>query len=1090
MRIRLKHQTRYGYADGVALGPHWVRLRPADHSPARLLSYNLQVDPRCEVRWQQDPWGNRVARLTFPEGATTSRLGLTVDAALELVPVNPFDFFVDDRCRELPFVYPDGLREELEPFLDSVRPGPRLAAWTAGLPARGYVVDYLVALNRRVASDVRYILRQEPGVQKSEETLERGSGSCRDSALLLVDALRAQGLAARFVSGYLIQLVDEGIIPGERKGVASDVLDLHAWAEVFVPGAGWIGLDGTSGLLCGEGHIPLASATTPELAAPVSGTASGEAVEFSCRMEVTRLGHESRPRKPYTDEVWREIVAAGEFVDAQLASSGLALTSGGEPTWTSREHPRAPEWNAEALGPTKWTHALRFASALRGPVGRGALVLQRQGKQYPGESLPRFAIDLWWREDGVPIWREASRLVLPAGGPGAVESDGLEAAARFGAALTARLGVPANWLPAYEDPWPAILAEENLPLDVDPLDADLSSAEERRRLARLLAPGLGEPVGFVLPVRRTGSGWATSAWRFRRRNLFLLPGDGPIGLRLPLDRLEGSAEPCFEADTTVAPAPFAFDPRSRQAQRAVETAASPVATTQPRTSVSRTALCLEPRDGLLRVFLPPLPEAESFLELVAAVEDAATECELSVSLEGYPPPVDPRLRVCVVSPDPGVLEVNVPVSRSFAEYTRWMELLADAANHAGLSTEKFQLDGREVGSGGGHHLTLGGPSTVESPFLLRPELLGALLTYVQRHPALSFLFTGLFVGPTSQAPRVDEARHDALYELELAISRTAHEGQPPFPWLADRLFRNLLVDVAGSTHRTELCIDKLYSPAGTSGRQGIIELRAFEMPPHERMAAVQMLLVRAVVARCALTPPSGGLVRWGTQLHDRFMLPHYLWADLEDVVADLRLAGLPLTAEWFRPFLDYRFPILGRLEREGVVLELRNALEPWPVLGEEPTGATVSRFVDSSLERLQVRVEGLVPERHQVLVNGFALPLHPTGRADERVAGVRFRAWQPPHCLQPTIGMHHPVRFDLVDLWGRRSLGACTYHVWHPEGRAFDDSPLTASEAGARRRQRFTLEGHLPWPVEPKPTQPSPDYPYTLDLRLYPGARA
>jgi uncharacterized protein (DUF2126 family) len=1103
MRIRIQHQTRYRYDRPASLGPHLVRLRPAEHTRARLLTYSLQVSPECKLRWQHDPWGNRIARLTFDKELLASELSLKVDAAFDIRPVNPFDFFVDDRCERLPFRYPDGLEAELAPFLSSAPAGPRLAELLREHPLEGYTVDYLVRLNAAVARRIRYIIRDEPGIQRAEETLQIGSGSCRDSALLLCDALRAHGLAARFVSGYLVQLADEGIIPDEAKGVERDVLDLHAWAEVYVPGAGWIGLDGTSGLLCGEGHVPLAATVDPELAAPVAGTASEAAGRFEFSMQVARLGHEPRPRKPYSDEEWGAIVSAGDAVDDALRALGVRLTCGGEPTWTSRLHPREPEWMTEALGATKWSQALRLASELRRRLGQGTLAMQHLGKQYPGESLPRWALELCWRRDGVPIWREPRLLdftgptepAAPSAGPPATDA-ALAAARHFGATLIRNLELPPDTelVPGHEDPWHFLREEENLPPDVDPLAADLDASEDRRRLARVLTRGLGRPAGYALPLwpwpRDGGRLWSSCRWRFRRGHMFLVPGDSPMGLRLPLDRLGGPPLALHAADLTLPPGPIAFDPRQRR--RTLGAPPTGVAAWLARAqgapasddeqATLRTALCLEPRDGVLHLFLPPLPTLEDFLELVAAIEETALELGERIRLEGYPPPRDPRLQSCRIAPDPGVLEVNIPVADSFREYLTLQETIGDAANWSGLCTEKYQLDGREVGSGGGNHLTLGGPSTVESPFLARGELTGGLLRYLQHHPALSYLFAGLFVGPTSQAPRLDEARHDALFELELALAQLP-EGAPPFPWTVDRLLRHLLVDVAGNTHRTEVCIDKLYSPDGPAGRLGIVELRAFEMPPHERMAAVQMLLARALVTRLLREPYRRPLVRWGNELHDRFMLPYFLWRDLEDVVADHARCGVALDASWFRPFLDHRCPVMGEVELEGIGLELRTALEPWPTLGEEPAGPVVARYVDSSLERLQLRVSGVTEGRHLVSVNGVELPLRATGTLAERVAGVRFRAWQPPHCLHPALPVHHPLRFEVVDTWARRSLGGCTYHVWHPEGRAFELPPLTAFEAAARRAQRFTREGASPWPVEPRRAEPHPEHPFTLDLR-------
>jgi uncharacterized protein (DUF2126 family) len=503
----------------------------------------------------------------------------------------------------------------------------------------------------------------------------------------------------------------------------------------------------------------------------------------------------------------------------------------------------------------------------------------------------------------------------------------------------------------------------------------------------------------------------------------------------------------------------------------------------------RTALCVEPRGGELFVFLPPVPSAADFVDLVRAVDSASRDTGLEVCLEGYPPPWSPEVIRFSVTPDPGVLEVNVQPTRSGRECAAQIDQVFDAALHVGLHSEKYMLDGRQEGSGGGNPVTLGGPRPLESPFIVRPDLLASLVTFVQHHPAMSYLFTGLFVGPTSQAPRLDEARHDSLYELEIALARLSDRSQPAPPWLGDWMLRNLLVDVAGNGHRAEISIDKLFDWRTAHGRQGLVELRAFEMPPHPRMAAAQAILARALVAAFAKEPYSHGLVRWGTELHDRFLLPFWLWRDMEEVLAFLDGRGIGLPREAYRPFVEFRCPVVGRLQVGGVAVEIRNALEPWPVLGEEPGGGGTARFVDSSMERVEVRAEGLETERFDVLVNGLAVPLRATGTAGEHVGGVRFRAWAPSSSLQPHLGIHHPLRFDLFDRWAGRSVGACADHVWHPEGRAYEAAPLTRFEATARRAARFTEEGPLPWPTRPRATQPHPEYPHTLDLRRYAGDR-
>ncbi|MGO8968864.1 MAG: transglutaminase family protein [Myxococcaceae bacterium] len=1066
MRLLIQHRSRYVYPRPAALGPHLVRLRPASHARARVETYGLTVEPEADVRWQQDPNGNHLARVVFARDVRLDSMSFLVEVALDLRPVNPFDFLLEEAAESVPLPYSAPLLAELGPFLARQTPaleeGGRFRAFDAELPRAGPTLGLLTGLNQAVNHRIRYVVRSEPGVWTPEQTLEQGRGSCRDSAMLLVALFRSRGLAARFVSGYLVQLADEGMLPDQPRGVSRDVVDLHAWAEVFLPGAGWIGFDATSGLLCGEGHIPLACASSPAMAAPVEGTSDTVATDVSFELSVTRLGHEVRPNSPFPESVYQAVLGGADRADALLKSAGLHLTTGGEPTFNSREHPEAAEWNGAALGPTKWTQGLRLCAEIRARLMPGAAFVIGQGKHYPGESLPRWSLEMVGVSQGEALW---------TGDIGPVpQRSRLADAKRFAEALAGRLGVAHGVLPAFEDPWHFVEAEASLAADVDPLKANLSDPEERRRLARVLSQGLGQEAGYVLPLARLSGTWVTDSWRFRRRNLFLVPGDAPMGTRLPLASLPPGYVPEPEEEPV----------NPRDPRRAEEEAPTPRAL--------RTALCVEVRDGTLFVFLPPLATGRDFVALVREVDAVRSETGLQVQLEGYLPPRSALLQRFAVTPDPGVLEANLPPSSTGRAHAALLETTFEAALHAGLHTERYLLNGRIAGSGGGHHLTLGGPKPLQSPLLARPELLASLITFCQHHPSLSYLFTGLFVGPTSQAPRVDEARHDALYELEIALAKVFESTEAPLPpWRVDGLFRHLLVDVSGNTHRAELCIDKLFDWRTPHGRQGLVELRAFEMPPHPRLAVAQAVLVRALVAGLAQAPYRGPLVRWGTGLHDRFLLPYWMWRDFEEVLEFLSERGIALPKAAYRPFLELRCPVAGRLDLGGVVLEVRDALEPWPVLGEEPTTTGTTRYVDSSVERVEVRVEGLVPERHQVLVNGVDLPLHPTGRVAESVAGVRFRAWAPPHSLHPHLGVHHPLRFDVIDTWGQRSLGACGYHVWHAEGRAFDKPPLTASEAEARRAQRFTVESPLPWPVSARKVPPSPEAPFTLDLRRFPG---
>ena len=1075
MRVVVQHRSRYVYPRPALLGPQTIRLRPADHTRARVESYTLTISPEHRVHWQRDPHGNHVARVTFKAGQMIDELAIAVELAIDVRPINPFDFLVDDRAKQVPFTYGDD--SELASFLDLSDPAYRMGRRTTELlkelPARGDIVSVLVAIVAAVRARVAYVIRDEPGIWTPEETLVAGRGSCRDSAVLLVALLRQRGIAARFASGYLVQLADEGMLPDEPRGVSRDVVDLHAWAEAYVPGAGWIGLDGTSGLFTGEGHIPLACTASPGQAAPLAGTSDVAATSVEFSTAIGRIGHEPRPTTPYTEDVWRELLAAGDRADAVITRAGLELTVGGEPTYVARgEEQSRDEWNGGAIGPDKWTRGRELARRLRDRLAPGGVILHRTGKQYPGESLPRWALDVIGRRDGTAIWPDRTGIATPD-------------AKRFGEALASALGVRAELHAAYEDPWNAIAVEAALPPGIDPTLAD--DREERRRLARVLDRGLGAPAGYVLPLARDqvarersiGSageavakrdGWRTDRWELRRGHLFLVPGDSPIGLRLPLASLVDVPPQPEWAD-----APRLPDPRVQDA----------IAIADPAPAIRagiRTAVALEVRDGELWVFLPPVTRFADFCELVGAIDRARTATELAVQLEGYAPPPSRDAYRFAVTPDPGVLEVNLPPLASAREAAELHQAVFDEALASGLTSERYLLDGRAAGSGGGNHITLGGPNAERSPWLARPALLASLVTFAQHHPSLAYLFTGLFVGPTSQAPRVDEARHDALYELELALPRLFADPAPP-AWQVDQLLRNLLVDVAGSTHRAEISIDKLYDPHAPFGKQGLVELRAFEMPPHPRMAAAQVVLARALVAAFATAPYQHALVRWGSELHDRFLLPYYLWRDFADVLDHLGRHGAPLPSDAFAPFVELRCPLAGALAVGDARIEIRNALEPWHVLGEEATRTGTARYVDSSMERVEIRTRGLDPERYAIVVGGAELPLRAAAERDVQVGGVRFRAWCPPHALHPHLGIHHPLRVDVIDTWAKRGVAAAAYHVWHPEGRAFDAPPLTRVEAAARRAQRFTLEGPPPWPVQARRVEPHPEQPYTLDLR-------
>jgi uncharacterized protein (DUF2126 family)/transglutaminase-like putative cysteine protease len=1070
IHVALHHRTTYRYDRLVSLGPQLVRLRPAPHCRTRILSYSQKVTPAKHfINWQQDPQSNYIARLVLPE--KTTELSIEIDVLFEMAAMNPFDFFLEPYAEKWPFEYDASLKDELAPYQKTLPGTPLFEKLLASVPREARATNmFLVDLNRRLAEEIEYCVRLEPGIYSPEETLAKRLGSCRDSAWLLVQLLRRLGLAARFVSGYLVQLVAD-VAPLEGPaGPTKDFVDLHAGCEVDLPGAGWIGLDPTSGLLAGEGHLPLACSAEPSAAAPVSGVVDRCETRFEHEMKVARVMETPRVTKPYTEEQWQRIIAIGHGVDAELTRGDVRLTMGGEPTFIALDDYDAAEWNTAALGPTKKKLATDLFHRLRKEYAPTGLVHFGQGKWYPGEPLPRWALNLFWRRDGEPLWKDDTLLANEDEPGGAKPGD----AARLLAEIATRLGVDrAHAFAAYEDVFYYLWRERRLPVDVDPLDAKLADPLERERLRRLFEGGLETPVGWVLPIaKRPGEKkWRTSPWQFRGGHCFLVPGDSPLGLRLPLDSLpwEKKREPRPEAP----------DPSVDRDALPKRDDVKPEGDTDTSWFV-RSAMCAEPRGGALWVFMPPTDSLDDYVELVSAVEGAAQALRIPVLLEGYAPPRDARLATLSVTPDPGVIEVNIHPAASWDELLQHTTHLYEAARLSRLVAEKFMVDGRHTGTGGGNHVVLGGKSANDSPFLRRPDLLRSLVAYFQQHPSLSFLFSGMFIGPTSQAPRIDEARNDSIFEIEIAFRELSKrtENDPAPPWLVDRLFRDLLVDVTGNTHRAEICIDKLFSPDGPTGRHGLVELRSLEMPPHARMSLTQQLLLRALVARCWKAPfAPERLTRWGTELHDRFMLPHWVWRDFEDVIADLREHGHSLELDWFAPHFEFRFPKIGDFEANGITVELRNALEPWHVMGEDAASGGTARYVDSSLERIQVQASGMAPDRYVVTCNRRVVPLH------EGVGGVRYRAWQPPRCLHPTIAVHAPLVFDLVDQWTGRSLGGCEYHVAHPGGRNYETRPINALEAEGRRRARFFRTGHTPGNMKPIVAERDPDFPFTLDLR-------
>lgn len=1086
-RVAITHRIEQGLPHPTQLPTQWLRLRPAPHARARITAYSLAVDAEPHfINWLRDPFENHLARLDLPE--PVGSLDLTVEIVADLVPINPFDFLTEPYAAGFPFEYPAQLLKELQPYLQVEKPGPRLRRWFAELDAtQATTLERLSDVNGRVHAAHTPVPGPVPTALDPEQLLDRDTCTCWEQAWLLTLSLRHLGLAARFACGYRVDLAAD---PSGNDSVA-----FHAWSEVFLPGAGWIGLDPATVLFTNETYLPLASTPDPMRARPILDSQRRLLDVHSERLSVRRLVPEPATW-PYTTSQWSDIQALGRQVQRDHAELGLEATLGVSLTLTSPKNAEAPEWNFAALGDSKRDAARSLLARLQHRLAPGGVTQEGQGQWYAGEGLPRWRLGCFFRADGVPVWRDPARL---GGGHGDFTPGDARAMAE---SLADELGIArACVVAAFEDP---LHEESRARAFPNPAAGDLRDPARRRELAERLSEATGVATGFVLPLRwdHGAERFVSGTWVFRRSRLYLIPGESSLGYRLPLGSLVDDPEGQREAQMQRSPFE-ALDPLADYASdaRAPDGVGLPPATEHP----PRTGLGVEARSGRLHVFLPPLSHLEHYLQLVAAIERAARANDVTVVIEGYDPPEDPRLLRFSLQPEAGVLRVTLPQTGA---WDRQLELLSAAyaqARRCGLEPERVMEDGQRLPAGGGGRMTVGGTRPADSPWLVRPDILCGLIAYFQRHPSLSYFFAGPLVGDGGDAPRPDEGRDEAVYELSIALSRLSGKHAVG-PWYPDRVLRHLLADTKGDLKRAEIRTDQLYSPEQAGMRLGRVIIGAFETAPEERTAALQTLLLHGLLSRFARVGDDAKLVRWGTALHDRFMLPQALWQDLGSVISDLNDAGHPFQLEWFQPILALRFPVLGHVQLGAIALELQRAHEPWPLLAEEVSGGGMSRFLDMANERMQVRLSGLTPERYTLVCNDRSVPLQATGVHGEYVAGVRYKVWNPPATMHPTRPAVASLVFDLLDTWTGRVVGGCTYVprppvFWGPVG--IPAPPLPQELPGGAgplprqpprplpppspptpqgRRGRFRPHGSGRPSLATQHSRQDPERPYLLDL--------
>jgi uncharacterized protein (DUF2126 family) len=691
--------------------------------------------------------------------------------------------------------------------------------------------------------------------------------------------------------------------------------------------------------------------------------------------------------------------ALAERVEKALTAAGHQLTMGGEPTFIPMQ-PEGDEWHNSAMGEQKIDYARRMAALMLADDCPGGVVMQLFGKHYPGEPLPRWVILILRRRDGTPLWPDPARLRQDDQPGKATPAQ----AQRLAKAIAAALQLKAPPLPA---------------------------AESHKRETR----------GWVIPLDHDGDRWIGDHWPFDgRRPVKMIPGDSPIGLRLPLGSLpEGSL---------------------------------------------RRALTVECRQGHLEIFIPPLQEAP-FAALLHILADLTKRLRLKdILFCGYAPD-DPEKKLVAtgLAADPGVLEVNLAATTDWESYAREMSMVYRQAERVGLCARKLHFNGQEQGTGGGSHLTFGGLTEASNPFAGSPQFLVNVLRYWQQHPALSYAFTGQYVGPYSQAPRVDESHPVGLRELDLACRGAEDAPSEKRHEYLDRLLRNLLTDSSGNTHRAEICLDKFANPYSPNGRLGIVEFRAFESYPDAAIACNQALLIRTILARLLLHPLKSGLADHGPALHDRYFLPWFIEKDLDAVLADLKTHGFAFDKAWVAPILAWRFPVLGRLPLGSGFLEVRQALESWPMLAEESRGASTVRMVDNSTDRLELRLtDASVLSQGELRVNDVLIAFQRI-HGGQAIAGLRYKAVAGWPALQPHVPCQSPLRLAWVEQ--EREQSAALYHFWNPGGQPYPNRPEDEAEAHRRRLARWIKDQPGRTLRHREDFRPHPKGICTTDLRWY-----